>query len=74
MPCANTALHEHRVCLCLCVCAYVSHIGIWLVGLDAGNGAHPVFVSKEMVMAAACRKVAVSGFDPIPGVFSLKRW
>ncbi len=43
-------------------------------GLEAREGVHQVFVSKEMAMAEVCRKVAVSGFEPIPNVFSLGRW
>jgi hypothetical protein len=40
-----------------------------------GTGPAPaVFMSKQAVMAAVCRKVATNGFDPIPGVFSLKEW
>jgi hypothetical protein len=40
-----------------------------------GTGPAPaVFMSKQAVIAAVCRKVATNGFDPIPGVFSLKEW
>jgi hypothetical protein len=47
---------------------------VCIIGLEASEGVHQVFVSKEMLMAEVCRKVAVSGFEPIPEVFSLGRW